>query len=531
MINEDMVAMSLRIRRLAGAAILSCLRLPLSLRSLAMTNPNPFFWFAVSWVVLAVPSLFHLPGIIKNNCYFFDSYLTCQPSSTLSNISNTFFIGLILATVFFFYLRLVNDGFRDFIFSRQKWLIFLLFSSLIILVPFATFDPFYYLGVGRDELLKGINPYIDNFVRYNPFATKYQLTEAGGVMYFPLWLYINKLIVLFSFGQIWLSLLWYKLVMLTFHLLTSWMVYLISKEIKLEKPSLPALLYFFNPLMLFEFVGQAHFDPIMLFFSLVGLYFLVKNNFITAIFWLSLAILTKALAAYFLPFFLLFYLVNNRQNLCQALLRVLIGGMLSLLLAVVFFAPYWAGLAIFDGIRWQTKWIANTLFSGVHAIAALLAEYFDKTNLVDHLVPRVLQVGFSITFLAYVYRLFPSFLKKWLNKEKIEPLFLIASIVVFLIGYLFFFQRSFWPWYASWPFVFSVFLVGTRYDYFFKTVLILTISSLFYYLIPLLFGYWSIDSYSLQILVSLVIFIPPLVYLIKMDKLARNLSGSSPRRW
>ena len=60
--------------------------------------------------------------------------------------------------------------------------------------------------------------------------------------------------------------------------------------------------YFLNPLIILEFSGNMHFEGVMIFFLLLFLYFIIKNNWMVAGLFLALAIQIKLIPLMFIPF-------------------------------------------------------------------------------------------------------------------------------------------------------------------------------------------------------------------------------------
>jgi len=70
---------------------------------------------------------------------------------------------------------------------------------------------------------------------------------------------------------------------------------------RLELPARNILLYAWNPLVILELTGNLHFEGIMIFFLLLGIYFFYKNQWLKAALPVGLAISTKLIPLIFLP--------------------------------------------------------------------------------------------------------------------------------------------------------------------------------------------------------------------------------------
>lgn len=78
------------------------------------------------------------------------------------------------------------------------------------------------------------------------------------------------------------------------------------------KPKQLAFWYFLNPLVILEFTGNIHFEGLVIFLVLVGIYFLEKNRGGLSAASLGLAIATKLLPLIYLPYLFILGLRNRR---------------------------------------------------------------------------------------------------------------------------------------------------------------------------------------------------------------------------
>lgn len=82
------------------------------------------------------------------------------------------------------------------------------------------------------------------------------------------------------------------------------LLFLFLKKLRLAQSM--AMLYALNPLVVLELTGNLHFEGVMMFFVLVSLYFVWKNNMLIAGIAMALAISTKVIPLILLPLFLPF---------------------------------------------------------------------------------------------------------------------------------------------------------------------------------------------------------------------------------
>ena len=81
-------------------------------------------------------------------------------------------------------------------------------------------------------------------------------------------------------------------------------IYFLKKILdQLKLPIQKLWLYALNPFILIEFIGNIHFEGVMIFFLLAAIYFVIKHNWLTGGTLLGLSIQIKLLPLMLLPFF------------------------------------------------------------------------------------------------------------------------------------------------------------------------------------------------------------------------------------
>ena len=456
--------------------------------------------YPTSWALLTIPTILNL---FKGYDYrFYNSYLTGDFNSLTNNLANGFFIAGWFVLVTIGYLWLIKNYDK---LTRRQLVLTAVISSLgaVLTAPFGSTDIFYYLGAARGEVISNINPYLGGFIKINPFhATLF--AGNGPIMYPPLWLTINKVLWTLSaplglLGQAY----FYKLIFLICHVLTSWLVYKSTKRFD------SLILYFFNPLILFEFATNAHFDALMLLFIAFGIYLITNNKVIIGLTSISLAVLTKYTAVLFLPFLVVYLMFNAWKNkkLTRVSLKIIGAGLLSMAITFVSFYPYWkiTGKNMLTGIMTQNDWFVNSLFSTLYVPLIWLYKV-----LMGQSIPSISAKYLWILLILAGTTLVVARVRQYLQKiSRISPIPLFELLILSVIVFLMFFQRSFWPWYATWAFLPAVFL--TKTNKLFKSGLIFTFSSLAFYIPFAFFGHDSTKVLdNLQMLYGVVIFAPAL---------------------
>ena len=475
--------------------------------TLQISTKKLIWLYPLGCILLSLPTLLNLEGLVNHQFKFYEE-LTGSLDSGLWAL--TWFLLMTLG-----YIALIKS--LPLHFTKSVYFFYLLIvACFFATVPFGSTDVFYYIGAARDEIINMINPYSGGFYKIVTFITKGNYLN-GQIMYPPLWLQINKIIWALSqafgtLGQIY----FYKLVFLVCHVMTA---LVISKTAS----SKLSIIYFLNPLLLFEFATNAHFDALMLLLIALAILSTKHQKVALTLILLTLAALTKYTAVLFAPFFALFLLLKKvygqhatgaiDQRIGQFLLWLIPGLFFSTILVAASFLPYWTqvGLEVFRGISLQSDWFMNSLFSTIYIpiiwIYQTITLMIIPTVSAKYLWATLMLFGTLVIFYYLVHEKVVSKFKN-LSLETVLELTTVA-VLVFTI----FFQRSFWPWYAAWPFLTGAYL-GTK-NKMFKLSLVLTLSSLTFYTIYSLFGYNSTQPLnSLQVLYGMVIFAPVIVYAV-----------------
>ncbi len=217
--------------------------------------------------------------------------------------------------------------------------------------------------------------------------------------------------------------------------------------------------YFLNPLVILELTGNLHFEGVMLFFFLAGLYCLAQNKLIIAAVFISLSIAVKLLPLLLLPLFLK-YLGFKKSFLFYTLI---IG------LNVIFFLPFLNVTFINNYVETISLWFTNFEFNA--SIYYLIREigYAIKGYNIIHTIGKIT----PIITLAII--LFFALIRK--NKS-IEEIIFNSLMVITL--YLFI-STTVHPWYVINLVLLSVF---TNYKFPIIWSFVIIISYFAYSVIP-----------------------------------------------
>ncbi len=354
-----------------------------------------------------------------------------------------------LALLFAFYLialRLVGRQERG---RSGVWWVgvsALVFCLLLIPVqPITSSDLYGYVFQGRIVAVLGENPFAH---RYNDFAadpfyfcvTFRRLPATTG--YGPLWIAIEAALGWLARDRLLLNLFLFKGLAAGFHLLSALLVYVALKAVAPNQSVAGMLFYAWNPLLLYELVGNGHNDAAVAAFALLGFCLLARSRGLLAIPCLAAAALIKPVAVLWLPLAAVWLLAQCGDRPVR-LRRAVAIGLLAIVPAVAVYAPFWAGAMTFRGLLAQSDIHGNSL---PNLLIRGLAGVWPQAN------AQIVQGVKLLTALAFA----PFYLSRlWSARHD-----LVRSCFDVMLFYLLFVGFQFMPWYVTWLMVPAALIAG-----------------------------------------------------------------------
>jgi len=384
-------------------------------------------------------------------------------------------------------------------FDWKKGLFLLLLFGLICRIAILPHEPsddiYRYLWEGR-LISEGVNPYqfapnhpgladLANNDPYHPLINHPENSAA----YPPLILYLFSAVGLVSYTPLMI-----KILVVIFDLGSACFLLLLLEKRGLELRW--GILYVFNPVILYGFAGQGHFDSIQIFFLLGALYFYEKKWWPIMFLFVGMAAQIKYVAILSLPFLV------NRSNLKYLWIT---------LLAIV--APY---LPMLDE-KWPQFFFSIFKFSEEYAfngsIHSILRAVFGAIESATWLCK--LLFGFALLF-GIVY------FHPTRNRFRDNP----VPGIFFSIGSLIIFSPTIHFWYISWvvPFIALYFRISW---------IVLTFSISGYFAVYSVFfhtGKWALPVWF-QVIewVPFYLFLIYEIYLF-MQRAKVRISGQMPEK-
>lgn len=216
-------------------------------------------------------------------------------------------------------------------------------------------------------------------------------------------------------------------------------------------PSKNLLLYALNPLIIVEVVGNLHFEGGMIFFLLLGLYWLVKGKWGIAALAMAGAVASKLLPLLFMP-----YMIKRLGWKKSIRFFLIMGGAL-----VCFFLPLISGAFLQNFGNSVDLYFRRFEFNGsIYYLWRWVGYQLEGYNLIKTIGPRLA----VFVFLVVVITALLEQQKDW----KSWPTMALLAITTYL-----FCGTTIHPWYVSLPLVFCVF-TNLRYPVLWSGLIMLT---------------------------------------------------------
>jgi hypothetical protein len=219
-------------------------------------------------------------------------------------------------------------------------------AIMLFAYPATAVDVFGYIAHGRLLAFHNANPLIvtpgefayDDIIKYLAFPNEPS-------QYGPLWVLLNGALAWLARGDLLAEVLLYKGVAALAHLAGGGLVYCVARclgDSRMAQSS--AYLYLCNPMLLWEMVGNAHNDGLMMLFGLLAAFLFVRRVDRLVLPALAAGALIKIPIAVIAP---LLFVALARRNWRAALE----GALLAVALAAAVYRPFWEGPATLTALR------------------------------------------------------------------------------------------------------------------------------------------------------------------------------------
>jgi alpha-1,6-mannosyltransferase len=320
---------------------------------------------------------------------------------------------------------------------------FLFCAELVWAYPATAVDVFGYVAHGRLLALHSVNPFVvapaefagDPIMPYLAFPTEPS-------QYGPIWVLLGGALATLSQGDLLTEVLLYKAVAALAHIAGAVLIFQIALRLGAhrDRARASAYLYLWNPLLLWEMVGNAHNDGVMMLFGLAGAWLFVMGADLLVLPAFVAGALVKVPVVLIAP--LLFIGVLRRSPA-----RAVEGALLALALAAVIYRPFWEGLDTLTALR-RTDLLTASLGSVLRLSLMPGLGLSEATE-----IARWVSLGgFGAVALGAL----------WLARRAQSSEDLLRLAYFTLLGGLLLATTWFQAWYVVWPFAIGAALAEPR---------------------------------------------------------------------
>lgn len=383
------------------------------------------YWFAVVSRVNLM-QLYNRPRLDGTNTYWKDPILRRQFVLAFTALGILYWIGWRAA-------RRAKGRFAwGFVFAGS----ILSCAALLWLYPFDAADMFDNIIHGRMLGIYGANPFLLTASAYSsdPFypymAWKYATSAYG-----PLWEILAGITARLAGDGILANVIAFKLLLTGFFMGCVGLTALILKKIAPERALAGVLFIAWNPIILYETIGNGHNDIVMVFWILLAVWAIQKRQYIFSILALSAGVLVKFIPLLLIPTAAI--LILKRLPDMRSRLKFLAeSGIASASLIGAFYAPFWHGL--------NTLSIARRMELMSDSIPAVVYHYLSPTIGTERATHLVSAGALGLIFLFVIWQGWHA----WHLFTEVDFSQAAFNILVFyLLAACLWFQQ----WYALWP--------------------------------------------------------------------------------
>lgn len=350
--------------------------------------------------------------------------------------------------------------------SNTRFLTYLAFgfrAIFILAIPNLSQDFYRFIWDGR-MILEGINPYlftVESFISQGEFpVVDAQALRTGmgelNASHFTNYPPINQLCFTIAALFAGKSILGSVFVMRLLIIAADFGTLHFGKTLldKLNIPVYNIFWYILNPFIIIELTGNLHFEGVMIFFLVWGLYLLYIGKWQFAAVVLALSISVKLIPLIFLPLFFQWFVKRNdkdKETLTVLNLTRLIGFYAIIIITtLLLFAPFYSSEFIHNYSKTVALWFQNFEFNGsMYYIAREIGYLFRGYN-------EIAIIGTVTPILVILFVLIITFFRR--NRT---PITLITAMLL-VLSFYYFTTTTVHPWYLATLLILSVF---TKYKF------------------------------------------------------------------
>lgn len=448
------------------------------------------FGYVAAWFVLAGFSIARYAQILAGQCSFFtNGWLMCTPQSRLSNLEKSglvvfivaFFISFLLAA----WLLWKNNDQTINLSKKLKWLLLSLGVLAVFVVPLGTTDMPFDFSAGK-AIDSGLNPYADSWVHQVDFTDQgVSYIPANYFPYGPIIAEVFRLFYKLSYDKVLIFMLAWKFFMLLVLAGCGFLTMKLGNLLSNNKNTTTwYILWFAQPILLWEWVVNGHFDGLWIFFLLLAIYAAHTKRWWLMVPALTIGIWIKFVPVLLVPFFALWWWQDvDKQTWKKNLLQIGLGLALAGLITVLSWRPYWVGPQVFASVISQSKFASMSIFATIYYSLKPLFVWL-LADQAHWYLTRLVQGSLLMAFIYMLYPIIKKCFAVLFKKARMESGEYVQTMLIFLLVYLMVWQKSYWPWYGVWFLPLALIAYQTcRHSYVLKIAAWFCLSSPIYHIL------------------------------------------------
>ncbi len=206
--------------------------------------------------------------------------------------------------------------------------------------------------------------------------------------------------------------------------------------------------FFLNPFIIIELTGNLHFEGVMLFFLIAGMYFLLRGKWMWAALLIGISISVKLLPLLFLPLFFLWFAKN--ENFKKGIWKLMGFYLMVSITVFVTFLPFLSEVFLSNFLSTLALWFQNFEFN---ASVYYLVRWFGFQTVGYNIIGTA---GKILPVIVFLFLLTITFFRK--NKTPQQ----LITAMLFGVCFYFLLSTTVHPWYIASPLLLSVF---TKYKF------------------------------------------------------------------
>jgi Gpi18-like mannosyltransferase len=325
-------------------------------------------------------------------------------------------------------------------------------------IPNLSQDFYRFIWDGR-MIFEGLNPYLslpETYIQQgaNPIAEASELYAGMGEMngshytnYPPLNQLCFLIAAIFSSKNIFGSVIVLRLIII---LADIGILYFGKKLLEeLQLPIKNIFWYILNPFIIIEMTGNLHFEPVMLFFLIWGLYKLHQQKWILAAILIACSVAIKLIPLLFLPLFYQWF-IKKENSFLIGFKKLILFYTITLVTIILLFTPFYSSELILNYSNSVGLWFRSFEFNAsFYYIFREIGYLFRGWN-------EIAIIGKVTPFLTIFFLIILTFFRK--NKSEIQ----LITALLFGLCFYYFTATTVHPWYLATPIILSVF---TKYKF------------------------------------------------------------------